>query len=311
MDGGKLSEFWERGFCVCENVLKSVELDPIRAVIDRSVEARASKLQQAGHIHNTYPDAPLEERWSLVAGDAVAVGAPFRPGNWGQSQMLDKSIYDLLCERRLTDIAAAVVGPRVLAHGDYWIRPSTKVVSASGVPMHQDSSYYAQNLPPERAAELYPAFGRGVRPANSVIGSSERLIVTLWIPLVDVDESNGCLRFVEGSHRLGLIPCRPKLDSFGTAGSALEPTEPPETYGRIVPVPMVSPSPSLSLSRARAHPPTHTHTPRVTILVILTHCRLLCAPQRVGSVLVFHNNVMHGSEGFDRGQSPHLFLYCR
>ena len=25
--------------------------------------------------------------------------------------------------------------------------------------------------------------------------------------------------------------------------------------------------------------------------------------QRVGSVLVFHNNVMHGSEGFERGQS--------
>eukprot|EP01043_Picozoa_sp_COSAG02_P042363 COSAG02_NODE_3597_length_6508_cov_2.021220_5_plen_242_part_00 len=239
MDAGKLSEFWDRGFCVCENVLKSVELDPIRSVIDRSVEARAAKLHRDGHIENTYADAPLDERWSLVAGDAVAAGAPFRPGNWGQSQMLDKSIYDILCDQRLTDIAASVVGPDVVAHGDYWIRPSTKVVSASGVPMHQDSSYYAEQLPPQRAAEMYPPFVGGVRFPETLIGSSERLIVTLWIPLVDVDESNGCLRFVEGSHKLGLLPCRPKLDSFGSAGSALEPTEPPETYGRIVPVPMV------------------------------------------------------------------------
>ena len=181
MDAGKLSEFWERGFCVCEDVLESVELNPIRTVISRSVEARASKLQRDGHIQNTYPDAPLEERWSLVASDAVAVGAPFRPGNWGQSQMLDKSVYDLLVDQRLTDIAATVVGPNVAAHGDYWIRPSTKVVSASGVPMHQDSSYYAEELPPERAAEMYPPFGHGVRDAETVVGSSERLIVTLWI----------------------------------------------------------------------------------------------------------------------------------
>eukprot|EP01052_Picozoa_sp_SAG31_P035898 SAG31_NODE_4395_length_3271_cov_3.996217_2_plen_87_part_00 len=49
----------------------------------------------------------------------MAAGAPFRPGNWGQSQMLDRCIYDLLCDRRLTEIAASVVGPEVVAHGDY------------------------------------------------------------------------------------------------------------------------------------------------------------------------------------------------
>eukprot|EP01046_Picozoa_sp_COSAG06_P017808 COSAG06_NODE_1222_length_10199_cov_2.033759_6_plen_299_part_00 len=241
MNAAKLAEFWDRGFCCLEGVMESSELDPIRSVIERSVEARASKLQRNGHISTTHPAAPLEERWSLIAADAVAVGAPFRPGNWGQSQMLDKSIYDLLTDRRLTDIAATVVGQNVAAHGDYWIRPSTKVVAASGVPMHQDSSYYAEALPPERAAEMYRPFGAGVRAPESLIGGSERVIVSLWIPLVDVDESNGCLRFVAGSHRMGLLPFRQKVDSFGSAGSALEPTDPPESYGPIVPVPMVRP----------------------------------------------------------------------
>jgi hypothetical protein len=48
-----------------------------------------------------------------------------------------QAIYDLLTDYRMTDIAASVVGPEVAAHGDYWIRPSTKAVAASGVPFHQ------------------------------------------------------------------------------------------------------------------------------------------------------------------------------
>eukprot|EP01052_Picozoa_sp_SAG31_P035899 SAG31_NODE_4395_length_3271_cov_3.996217_3_plen_249_part_00 len=141
-----------------------------------------------------------------------------------------------------------------------WIRPSTKIVAASGVPFHQDSSYYAEELDPDDAAAKYPPFDPVVRRPASLIGGTERVIVSLWLPLVDVDESNGCLRFVEGSHKLGLLPVRPKLDvKTGMKSSALEPVQRPESYGSIVPVPM-----------------------------------------RVGSVLFFHNNVLHGSEGFTR-----------
>ena len=103
---------------------------------------------------------------------------------------------------------------------------------------------------------MYPPLepAGGARPPRSLVGGAERVIVSLWLPLVDVDEGNGCLRFVEGSHARGLLPCRPKLDRFGHAGHALEPCEPPESYGPVVPVPMA-----------------------------------------VGSVLFFHNNVLHGA----------------
>jgi len=32
--------------------------------------------------------------------------------------------------------------------------------------------------------------------------------VTLWLPLVDVDEANGCLRLAPGTQRLGALPVR-------------------------------------------------------------------------------------------------------
>ena len=258
MDGAKVAEFWGRGFCLLEGVLDSPELDGVREVIAASVERRAESLLRKGHISDTYPDAPLDERWSHVARDAIAAGAAhaFRHGNWGQSQMLDECIYDLLVDPRLTGIAASVLGEEVVAHGDYWIRPSTKAVAASGVPMHQDTTYYAEELPPERAAAMYPPISaEGVRPPATLVGGDERMSITLWIPMVDVNEENGCLRFVEGSHRLGLLPSRRKPGS----ATALEPVSPPESFGAIVPVPM-----------------------------------------RVGDVLVFHHNTMHGSEGFSR-----------
>ena len=37
-------------------------------------------------------------------------------------------------------------------------------------------------------------------------GSPEDLIITCWIPLQDVDEENGCMRFLDRGHRLGILP---------------------------------------------------------------------------------------------------------
>eukprot|EP01052_Picozoa_sp_SAG31_P035897 SAG31_NODE_4395_length_3271_cov_3.996217_1_plen_58_part_00 len=43
-----MAEFWRRGWCVLEDVLTSEELDPVRAVISRSVEARGRALVEGG-----------------------------------------------------------------------------------------------------------------------------------------------------------------------------------------------------------------------------------------------------------------------
>jgi hypothetical protein len=71
---------------------------------------------------------------------------------------------------RVLDVVEAAIGPNIL----FW---SDKVVFKSeeadfGTPWHQDWPYW-----------------KGIHK------------VTLWIALDDVDESNGCLQFVRGSHR--------------------------------------------------------------------------------------------------------------
>jgi hypothetical protein len=48
--------------------------------------------------------------------------------------------------------------------------------------------------------------------------------VTLWLPLVDVDTTNGCLLLAPGSHRLGALPVRVRdaLNARRNANEALE-----------------------------------------------------------------------------------------
>jgi len=52
------------------------------------------------------------------------------------------------------------------------------------VPWHQDAYYYGGK---EAGNPAYP-------------------IISAWIPLIDVDETNGCLQFVPGSHLWGMSP---------------------------------------------------------------------------------------------------------
>src|SRR5258708_2801306 len=108
-----------------------------------------------------------------VAGEASAKGE--QPGFQKSGVYVGLSIRSEVCrafnrDPRLLDGVEAAIGPNIL----FW---SDKVVFKTdetdfGTPWHQDWPYW-----------------KGIHK------------VTLWIALDEIDESNGCLRFVRGSHR--------------------------------------------------------------------------------------------------------------
>lgn len=73
----------------------------------------------------------------------------------------------------------------------------------SEVPHHQDNAYF--NLIPDHA-------------------------LTCWIALADATEENGCVRYIEGSHRLGNLPHH----ASGVKGNSMKLTELPPNAGREV-----------------------------------------------------------------------------
>ena len=82
--------------------------------------------------------------------------------------------------RRWVELAEGLVGEPVEGHQPEWFNKPPATLHLT--PPHQDSYYFC------------------LRPPH---------VVTLWLALDFVDEINGCLRYLPGSHRQGIRPHGP------------------------------------------------------------------------------------------------------
>lgn len=104
-----------------------------------------------------------------------------------QPQIVKPSVYaPTLLRTRLfahaAGIARQLLGPEAQFSFDHSIlKPAGR---AAATPWHQDEAHHSDEH------FRHPQ-------------------ISFWVPLQDVDESNGCLRYVPGSHRVGLLPHRP------------------------------------------------------------------------------------------------------
>ncbi len=85
---------------------------------------------------------------------------------------------DFILDRRLTALIEQLIGGKPLLATDQVFMKPPRFGSAK--PYHQDNAYFK------------------CTPADQVI--------TAWIALDDVDEANGCLRYIDGSHRGPILP---------------------------------------------------------------------------------------------------------
>ena len=89
----------------------------------------------------------------------------------------DSFFADYIEHPRWLSCAEALLGERAYAKEPEWFNKPP--ASAHATPPHQDNYYFCL-LPPN--------------------------VLTMWLALDRVDEENGCLRYVRGSHHLGLRP---------------------------------------------------------------------------------------------------------
>ena len=173
------------GYLVLRQLCDEAVLEPVRQLIARYVDGQIRAMHQRSQIRSLYAEAPFAERWALAARDYnLNPENPPLVRNWGQRGLLDRAVYQLLTYPRLTDLAVDLLGPELTANGDYWVRPKIPNDPSTTFTWHQDSFYYGGEVLPELR------------------------ILSVWIPLVDAYEENGCLSFVPGSHCHGVIPWR-------------------------------------------------------------------------------------------------------
>jgi hypothetical protein len=182
MDAVAVETFWRDGYVILRGLLDPTVYEHARSLSGRTVQRKfQSQVLPLRPAADPHDNAPLEERWARVARELVAdVGVDsdnastvVKAGTWGRHDMLDPCVYELLARPELLDVVRAILGPELTANGDWWFRPavSEKIGVHWGYPYHQDSYFY----------------GGSVKPGDCQI-------VSLWLPLVDVDERSGCLQ---------------------------------------------------------------------------------------------------------------------
>lgn len=270
------AEFREKGYVVLRSLFSPADLLPVRRLIAEHVALRIDELVESGEVDQaeTHPGEGLDSRWATVAEDylakqpttATSLPAFLAQGNWGGPTgrlnlrggdggphvLLDECVYDLYRHPQLLTVVAALLPSAlaVRAHGDYWFRPAVAALaSATQYPLHQDSYNYGGHA--------------------TVAPEAEPEVLSLWVPLADVNSETGCLAVVRGSHRF--------------AGDSL--------------LPMVRPVQPGSDVEKRSGGTRIPHlAPEVEAAMKAACGPAVAEPMHAGDVLAFHNLTVHGSQ---------------
>ena len=181
--------FEAQGYLLVRQVLDAQVFDPLRSVAMSAINQYAKSLYDQGQISDLHKNLSFYKRLTKISRQSQT--GPLLHWNWNK-QVFGQEVYQLITHSTILDIVASLLGPEITANGDYWLRFKMPTGGDSVFPWHQDSIYYNGNANPDQ----------------SVVLSERSQILTVWIPMVDVDEKNGCLQIIPGSHKRGLRSAR-------------------------------------------------------------------------------------------------------
>ncbi len=171
----QMDQWVNDGYLLLKNVVPEPAINGVRDSFARVVDSIIRDLKEDGVIEDEGLELPFETRLAQVASEHAN-----RFGRSWRNQVATSEIFELHHAAPLVDAIAQLTGTDVIGHPVFNARPKLPGQQLTVVPWHQDSGYF------------------GTVSETSVIP-------TVWIPLVPVDDTNGCLQVVAGSHRLGAV----------------------------------------------------------------------------------------------------------
>ena len=146
------------GYQLIRQAIPSTDLQPFRQCIQTQVGIHAQQLMEADNIDRLYEDLPFGHR--LVALNAKN---ELRRHSWNQP-VLGPELHAPIHHPAISDILDPHFGPNISFNSDCHLRSKMTNSRAIAFPLHQDCQYYGKL-------------------------SQHAHIITVWIPLVDVNRS--------------------------------------------------------------------------------------------------------------------------
>lgn len=172
----QIQQFNDLGYLMVEGVFNDAELQPVINELSSEIDRRAKDLYAQGKLSDLHEQEDFAHRLAKISRENDAIARAI----WGGG-IAAPSIFNLIRTPRLLDIAEQFCGPELIASAVYRLRPKLPNYAFGEVPWHQDSGY----------TDAY---------------CDRSLMLTVWLPLVDADEENGCMWVIPGAHKDGIIP---------------------------------------------------------------------------------------------------------
>ena len=172
----EVASYWDQGYLIQRQALKIPELASACTLIMVLVDRYASQLYQEGKISCLFEGEPFERRLVLINQQAE-----LKASLWDLARAFDcPELFHLIRHPAILDRLESLLGPEISWTGSYVTRLKLPQNQGTVFPWHQDSQYYGQ-----MTQHLH--------------------VVSLWVPLVEVNEDNGCLYIIPGSHNWSLL----------------------------------------------------------------------------------------------------------
>ncbi len=153
----QIADFNHNGFVIVENLLDENDLDPVITEINAHVDRRARQLHDTGQLSNLFKDQPFECGLAALQRDCDLIHTGL-----DIMEMRGHAAFTFLHNQKLLDGVECLIGSEIFCNPIQHLRGM--VPSSVNAPWHQDAGVY------------WPE-------------GDQSLIVTCWIPLVDVNRA--------------------------------------------------------------------------------------------------------------------------
>tara|TARA_B100001750_G_C15465588_1_gene576851 strand:- start:132 stop:1064 length:933 start_codon:yes stop_codon:yes gene_type:complete len=182
----QICHFEEEGYVIVDNALTNTDLDPVIGGIEAFIDEKASALYKEGLISELYTKEPFTQRLALITQENTSIY-----DNIDIMYMRSKSIFHFLGNQQLLDLVEPLVGPEITCSPIQHLRAKlpTNLVASGTVEGTSLTTRIEENVAPwHQDAQVHH------EEADPVY------ILTVWLPLCDTDEENGCLEIMPRVH---------------------------------------------------------------------------------------------------------------
>ena len=190
-------QYDELGYVLLKGLFDPGELQPLIDELDTEIDRIARAYHGDGLTESVYADEGFETRFMRIVEEAEQA---YR--EMVDSKFLGPEVFNLLSHPAFLDIVEGIVGPEVHCQGRHRLRPKLPNFGVADFRWHEDTEYATQ-----RITYLQQQYGldrtaskTGGKFMSRIVAAPKMPEPNFWVPLVPVDERNGCLHVLPGGH---------------------------------------------------------------------------------------------------------------